>query len=158
QIVGGYVDVNNVDHAFLLVNGQFTSFDVPGATSTDAFDIDDSGEIVGVYIDTAGVQHGFVLKDGIFSTLDFPRAATRAGVPGRSSNLWFCQTAQACLQCWRSKRRKCFRERASDAVRCEVGPGPPVRGLHTRTPVGVCRRVWMVDLERAWDVTGGAQL
>jgi uncharacterized membrane protein len=49
-----------MEHAYLLRNGVFTSFDFPGATGTGAGGINPDGTIVGVYFDTAGHLHGFI--------------------------------------------------------------------------------------------------
>jgi len=67
DIVGLYVVANNADecygaevlHAFLLRNGKYTAFDVPGSLSTSALAINDDGIIVGSYTDKHGVNHGF---------------------------------------------------------------------------------------------------
>ena len=61
QIVGysyGYPD--GMHHAFLMTEGVFTTFDVPGATMTEAYGINNAGEIVGTYVDAGGIQHGFL--------------------------------------------------------------------------------------------------
>ena len=60
------------------LNGQaqardFVSFDVPGASFTYPFDVNDSGVIVGRYDDANGT-HGFVLNQGVFTSIDFPGA------------------------------------------------------------------------------------
>jgi hypothetical protein len=66
DIVGVYCDTApcrgaSLDaHGFLLSRGVFSSIDVPGAILTNAFGINERGEIVGVYEDAAGF-HGFVL-------------------------------------------------------------------------------------------------
>lgn len=53
----------------------FTSFDVPGATSTTAVDIDSSGDVVGRFIG-AGQTHGFLrTANGDFTTIDYPGAS-----------------------------------------------------------------------------------
>ena len=53
----------------------FTTLDVPGATSTEAFGINRHGQIVGFYADSSGVGHGFLLDPaGTFTTLDVPGA------------------------------------------------------------------------------------
>jgi len=52
----------------------FTSFDVPGATSTTAWGINADGAVVGAYVDSAGKQHGFLLSAGDFTTIDYPGA------------------------------------------------------------------------------------
>jgi hypothetical protein len=67
NIVGVYVDANNVSHGFLRsgASGAFTSFDAPGAGTgsyegTGAFAINAAGAIAGTYIDANSVLHGFV--------------------------------------------------------------------------------------------------
>jgi len=46
-------------HGFLLQNGSYTAISVPGAVSTQAWSINDDGQIVGQYRDIRGVVHGF---------------------------------------------------------------------------------------------------
>ena len=54
--------------------GTFTTIDVPGATATVAFAINNAGTIVGRYV-TAGRTHGFVRSpDGEITTIDYPGA------------------------------------------------------------------------------------
>jgi probable HAF family extracellular repeat protein len=61
-------------HGFLLSDGKFASFDVPGASpnSTQPNGINLQGEIVGSYGDSSGKSHGFLLRHGTFSTVDPP--------------------------------------------------------------------------------------
>jgi uncharacterized membrane protein len=40
-------DGNGAQHGYLLEQGRFTTVDVPGAAATDAFGINDRGQIVG---------------------------------------------------------------------------------------------------------------
>jgi len=47
-----------------------TPINVPLATDTLAFGINDGGDIVGRYIDTAREIHGFIYAGGAFSTID----------------------------------------------------------------------------------------
>jgi len=49
----------------------FTSIDVPGSFSTEALDINDTGQIVGYFQDTNGA-HGFLLSGGSFTSIDAP--------------------------------------------------------------------------------------
>src|SRR5262249_59538781 len=52
----------------------FTTFDDPLATEdTQAFGINDAGQIVGDYADASGA-HGFLLSGGVFTTIDEPLA------------------------------------------------------------------------------------
>jgi len=53
--------------------GNFVSFDVPGASLTRAYDVNNAGVIVGRFNDQTGV-HGFVFNQGVFTTVDFPGA------------------------------------------------------------------------------------
>jgi hypothetical protein len=49
----------------------FTSFDVPGAQATYAYNISDSGVITGSYTDSENVTHGYLrAADGTFTTFD----------------------------------------------------------------------------------------
>jgi probable HAF family extracellular repeat protein len=50
----------------------FKSIDFPNAASTQAFGINERGDVVGAYTDTAGNSHGFQLSDGKFRAIDFP--------------------------------------------------------------------------------------
>ena len=66
-------------------DGNFTTFDVPGAGTgpgqgTTPQGINPEGTITGNYIDDNGVRHGFVRRtDGAISTFDAPGAGTAAG-------------------------------------------------------------------------------
>jgi probable HAF family extracellular repeat protein len=69
-------------HGYLLDEGVFTTFDVPGSQHTIALDINNRDEIVGEYQDAAGVFHSFVRdSSGAFTTIDVP-GATRTLVTG----------------------------------------------------------------------------
>jgi probable HAF family extracellular repeat protein len=48
------------EHGFLLDDGIFTTIDVPGATLTQAFGINELGQIVGRFRDAGGASHGFL--------------------------------------------------------------------------------------------------
>jgi len=47
------------DQGFLDTNGTFTTMDVPGASSTDAFGVYSAGAIVGAYSEN-GSTYGFL--------------------------------------------------------------------------------------------------
>jgi uncharacterized membrane protein len=66
--------------AFLLDNGAYTTFAVPGAVLTTIFRINNRGQMVGTYVDAGGgtpggFTHGFLLEDGVFTTIDVPGPA-----------------------------------------------------------------------------------
>ena len=65
-------DIGAVSQGFQLSNGTYTYIDVPGATNTSIFGINNLGDIVGDYVDASGVQHGFVMSNGIVTPIDFP--------------------------------------------------------------------------------------
>jgi hypothetical protein len=70
--VGGYGS-GGVGHGLLFSDGDFTQFDLPGATFTTATRVNSRGDIVGRYT-ASGVNHAFLLSAGRFSTIDFPGA------------------------------------------------------------------------------------
>jgi uncharacterized membrane protein len=54
---------------------SFTSFDYPGAISTQALATNQNGIIVGYYLDANSAEHGFVRSaDGQFKEVDYPGA------------------------------------------------------------------------------------
>ncbi|MEV5574852.1 hypothetical protein AB0L06_32860 [Spirillospora sp. NPDC052269] len=83
QIAGTYDDTSGRSHAFVLLNGRYTTLDHPNATGdatdyglsgTVASGINDHGEIVGSYVGTGGIVHGFRLANGKFMPIDVPGA------------------------------------------------------------------------------------
>jgi probable HAF family extracellular repeat protein len=91
QIVGWYAEAGttlNPDgtvppyrlHGFLWDHGRVTRIDPPGSLLTEAFGINNRGQIVGYYDDTSGRPHGFLLDRGTYTTLDAPGQANTAAV------------------------------------------------------------------------------
>jgi hypothetical protein len=90
-IVGHYVTANAtggwgagaVTHGYILDNGGFTPFDVPGSTLTMAYDVNPAGHaVVGTFVDSLGKWHGFVaerrgetVQDWRFTTIDIPESS-----------------------------------------------------------------------------------
>jgi uncharacterized membrane protein len=68
----GIVALAGVDTAWADVVYSFTTIDVPGASSTSAYGINDSSQIVGDYYDSTGMSHGLVDTGGSFTTIDVP--------------------------------------------------------------------------------------
>ena len=68
EIVGSYGDITG-KHGFLLAGGHYTTIDVPATLgkNTEAFGINDLGQIVGTYDDNASQKQGFVLESGTFT-------------------------------------------------------------------------------------------
>lgn len=85
QIVGRYADATGINHGFLLSNGDYSSFDVPGASGfTDPAGINSKGQIVGSYL-LNNVSHGFLLSGATFTTID-PPGAHGSGASGINRN------------------------------------------------------------------------
>jgi len=60
----------------LLADGpNFTAIDFPGATSTQAWGINLSGDIIGFYVSADKATHGFLLSRGQYGSIDFPGAS-----------------------------------------------------------------------------------
>ena len=58
--MGSYVDSSFNSHGFLYNGGAFSSVEFPGATSTRAYGINNSGQIVGTYVDSSGNERAFL--------------------------------------------------------------------------------------------------
>jgi probable HAF family extracellular repeat protein len=75
--VGWDIDSNVFFHGVLNSEGVSAAIDVPGATFTVAYGINDRGDVVGVFneFDLDGLQNrGFVANDGGFTTIEVPEA------------------------------------------------------------------------------------
>jgi probable HAF family extracellular repeat protein len=79
-IVGLFTDMmTGRGEGYVIENGEFTPFVVPGSTFTAAWDVNPRGEIVGVFRDPANRFHGFVRNGDHYVAVDVPGAtATRA--------------------------------------------------------------------------------
>jgi uncharacterized membrane protein len=62
-------------HAYKVEDGVYALLDLPGyVVSSDARDINPSGEIVGFFVDSSNKNHGFLLNREGFTPIDFPGA------------------------------------------------------------------------------------
>lgn len=80
-LVGVFMDTTvNRARAYILREGVAIPFDYPGATLTQAWDVNARGDVVGVYRDPAGRIRGYLRPArGEFTSIDFPEATlTRA--------------------------------------------------------------------------------
>jgi uncharacterized membrane protein len=80
DIVGIFLDDNDLFHGFLLSKGVLTTLDFPGTSETFATGINESGTVVGFWdlLDADGndlAEHGFTWKDGAFTEVNFPGSA-----------------------------------------------------------------------------------
>lgn len=63
---------------YVVEDGVFTRFRVPGSNLTAVWDVRVNGDLVGVYRNAAGV-HGFLRENGQYTSIDYPGATiTRA--------------------------------------------------------------------------------
>lgn len=81
-IAGTFTDLSEpaprASWGYVIQDGVFTRFRVPGSNLTAAWDVSPEGDIVGVYRDAVGT-HGFVLEEGTYTAIDVPGASvTRA--------------------------------------------------------------------------------
>jgi len=60
---------------FLYSDGGYTNLDVPGATTTIATQLSNTGQVIGRYYDATGGAHAFVYQDGNYSEIAVPDAA-----------------------------------------------------------------------------------
>ena len=94
QLVGAYLEPGaapNPDgtipagtvHGFVWERGHFTSFDVPGSVYTQAFGVNNRGQITGGYYDASGRQLGFLRDGHRYRTLDTPGGNIATGINDR---------------------------------------------------------------------------
>jgi uncharacterized membrane protein len=77
MVVGLWNDMmTNRRHGFTVRNGEFQSYDVPGAALTAIWDVNPGQQFVGTYV-AGGIRHGFLQNpDGSPPiNIDFPGAA-----------------------------------------------------------------------------------
>ncbi len=81
DVVGWYLD-NAGMHGFLWSAGAYVSIDFPGAAAfTQAWKINDTGEIAGRYVSASdGKYHMFVLKGGSFTSIPDVPGGVETGV------------------------------------------------------------------------------
>jgi len=77
MIVGLFTDMmDGRGKGYIVRRGVFSTLEVPGSTSTSAWDVNPTGLIVGIYRDTAGAFHGFQYDGQAFGRVDVPGATT----------------------------------------------------------------------------------
>src|SRR5207249_4614872 len=76
-VVGLYtnMDAANRQEGYVIDDGVFTPFVVPGSNLTAAWDVNPQGDIVGAYRNSTGV-HGFLRRGDDYFTIDYPGAST----------------------------------------------------------------------------------
>lgn len=64
--------VMNTGQAYVYENGEMKPFSAPNAKGTEAWDINQSGQIVGTFDDSTSTTRGFLLENGQFTTVVYP--------------------------------------------------------------------------------------
>ena len=72
--VGFYLDKNNVQHGYEVVNGKITTIDNPGGT-TYLWGVNSSGTVVGFYIDSQSNYFAFTWNNGVFTPIQPPQGS-----------------------------------------------------------------------------------
>ena len=77
MIVGLWGDPSIHEHGFVVQDGVFQSYDVPGSILTEIWGINPEHQFVGTYVDSSGLRHGFLqLPNGSSPVnVDYPGAA-----------------------------------------------------------------------------------
>jgi uncharacterized membrane protein len=74
-IVGVWFPTATEFHAYKVEGGVYALLDLPSyVVSSDARDVNPSGEIVGAWVDSSGKSHGFLLNRDGFTSIDVPGA------------------------------------------------------------------------------------
>jgi hypothetical protein len=89
DICGTAIFSGGIQPAFLSVNRVITTFSVPNATATFAYQVNDSGQIVGYYVDSSGRAHGYTrdTAGALTYPIDVP-GATQTFVLGNNASNW----------------------------------------------------------------------
>ncbi len=59
---------------FTLIDGVFTTYDVPDSQQTTFYGYNNAGHAVGFYIDQNEISHGIILREGELNVWNFPEA------------------------------------------------------------------------------------
>ena len=59
---------------FTLIEGVFSTYDVPDSKRTVFYGLNNLGQTAGFYVDQDGAYHGIILEDGEFTVFNFPGA------------------------------------------------------------------------------------
>jgi hypothetical protein len=80
---------NGTPLAFISVEQRVTTFSVPGATATYAYQVNDSDQIIGYYTDSNGMSHGYTRDSAgnLTYPIDVP-GATETFLLGNNASNW----------------------------------------------------------------------
>lgn len=88
EICGNYTNGSDgTSHAYFLVRGVFTGFDIPDASGTLALGINDAGDFAGTVIESDGItQDGYVSLGGTITQFAIPGATATLAYQLNASN------------------------------------------------------------------------
>ena len=89
DLVGTAIFSDGTQPAFVSLDGTITTFAVPDATATFAYQLNATNEIIGYYIDAAGVSHGYTRDSA--GNLTYPidvAGATGTLLLGNNNSNW----------------------------------------------------------------------
>lgn len=82
-VAGFFTSSNNTVESFLQTHDKVITLAFPGASSTQAFGLNDANEVVGSYMESSGATHGFTwTPQGGFQTVDDPNGVGATTVNG----------------------------------------------------------------------------
>ena len=100
EVVGYFIDADGEKHGFLFSENHFTKIDFRNALWTEAWGINDTGEIVGAYQDSpSGSTHGFLKSKEAFLSIDYPgaRITKAVGLNNRGQIIGFYDEVKSFL-------------------------------------------------------------
>jgi len=89
DFVGTVIFSDNTQPAFVSLRGKITTFAVPDATATFAYQLNSANQIIGYYIDSSGITHGYTRDSA--GVLTFPIdvvGATGTMLLGNNDSNW----------------------------------------------------------------------
>jgi hypothetical protein len=82
DIAGAFTDMGGVTHGYVHhADGSLIQINFPGASSTQAYGVNDWQMVIGVYADAQNNGHAFVLRDGRYLNADLPGGPSSTTTP-----------------------------------------------------------------------------
>lgn len=82
DIAGEFTDMGGVTHGYVHhADGSLTLINFPGASSTQAYGVNDWEMVIGVYTDAQNNSHAFVLREGRYLNVDLPGGPSATTTP-----------------------------------------------------------------------------
>jgi hypothetical protein len=82
DIAGAFTDSGGVQHGYVRhADGTLTQINYPGASSTQAFGVNDWEMVIGIYTDAQNNAHAFLLRGGRYLNVDLPGGPSTTTTP-----------------------------------------------------------------------------